>query len=119
MRILILLTCFVLYAHGADITGKWTATAPAGKKAGGNQMVFNLKAEGDKLTGTVGLGRRPAEIVDGKISGDEITFAVLAKTRKQTARLEFRGKVSGDEIKITRTGKGAKRAQEFTAKRAS
>jgi hypothetical protein len=59
------------------------------------------------------------EIVDGKISGDEISFAVVANTKKKDARLEFRGKVAADEIKITRTGKGGKRGREFTAKRAS
>jgi hypothetical protein len=110
-------------ALAADVTGKWTLTPPAGKKSGkaGREVVLNLKAEGDKLSGTIGAGRRPVEISEGKINGDEISFVVAAQNKKkQTAvRTHYRGKVAGDEIKFTRSKEGGKRGQQFTAKKAS
>jgi hypothetical protein len=123
MRYFALIAVCALSALAADVTGKWTATPPAGKKAGkaAREIVLNLKAEGEKLTGTITTGRRPVEISEGKITGDEISFVVASGGKKQqkAARLQYRGKVSGNEIRFTRTREGGRRGQEFTAKKAS
>jgi len=76
----------------ADVTGKWTAQVP-GRGGETREMTFNLKADGDQLTGSVTGPRGENPISEGK--------------------------VSGDEIKFTRQREGAERTQEFTAKKAS
>jgi hypothetical protein len=122
MKLIATLVLFAVSVFAADVTGKWTATQPAGKKGGqgkGNPVTFNLKAEGDKLTGSIDMGRRSVPIVDGKINGDEISFSAPMKTRDQEVKVQYRGKVVGDEIQFTRTREGARRSQEFTAKKAN
>src|ERR1022692_2211530 len=82
----------------ADVSGKWVADVPG--RNGTTQMTFELKADGKKLTGTVGglpnfggRGRRggggggggvaddpsaPTEraISDGKVDGNKVSFSV-------------------------------------------
>src|SRR5436309_6759826 len=92
MRKSLLITTTILLALAfaavaADVTGKWVAQV-AGRN-GTQEMTFNLKVDGGKLTGTVtggggGRGRRgggggggaaqPAPITDGKIDGDNVSF---------------------------------------------
>jgi len=105
----------------ADVTGKWVAQVP-GREGQTNETTITLKAEGDKLTGTVSGRQGDSPISDGKISGDDISFAVSRETPNGTFKMVFKGKVSGDEIKFTRSmegGQGGGRPPvEFTAKRA-
>lgn len=115
-------------ASAAAIDGNWKATmvVRAGKKAAATQervveMTLNLKADGDKATGkviTVGKKRAAtAQIVDGKVTGNSFTFTTVQKTKKGEQRLVWRGKVEGDSLKGTRGREGAKRGQDFIAKR--
>ena len=56
------------------------------------------------MTGTVeGLPTTPAEIHDGKIDGDIVTFWVNTEYQGQTYKLVYTGKVSaaGDAIAFT------------------
>lgn len=109
------LTATTLFA--ADITGKWSAevTTRNGEK---RTQVFNLKAEGDKLTGTVvGMGGREMNIEEGTISGEDLSFSVTMEFNGNTRKMQYTGKVAGDEINF-KTGQGD-RAREFTAKRAT
>ena len=64
-------------AFSADVTGKWTATME-GRNGQTREMTYNLKADGDKLTGNVATQRGEREIENGKISGDEISFTMTA-----------------------------------------
>lgn len=62
-------------------------------------VTLNLKIAGTSVTGTVeGLPTSPAEIKDGKIDGDAITFSVNTEYQGQTYKLVYKGKVSGDHI---------------------
>jgi hypothetical protein len=105
-------------AAAADVTGKWVAQVP-GRDGQTREMTFNLKAEGDALTGTVNTPRGESQISDGKISGDEISFTQTLEFNGNQMKFLYKGKVSGDEIKFTRQMEGRDRQQEFTAKRAS
>ena len=112
----------------ADINGKWVAqvTNPMGAKS---ERVFTFEASGEKLTGTianvqvsqatfeekgkpamVGILRTqnadPQPFVDGKVSGDSISFAVVSQMFGQEMRTEYKGKVAGDEIKFTMENAG-------------
>jgi hypothetical protein len=104
---------FVLSA--ADITGKWTAQVP-GREGQTREQTFNLKADGDHLTGTVSGRQRETPISDGKISGDTISFTVKMEYNGNSVEQKYSGTISGDEIKFKREG-GQGAAREFTAKR--
>jgi hypothetical protein len=106
----------VLFA--ADVTGKWTAEVP-GRGGQTRQVTLNLKADGEKLTGTIGGPAGDTEISDGKVDGGNITFTVTREFNGNTIKMNYAGTVSGDEIKfkVSREG-GEGRNMEFTAKRA-
>ena len=107
-----------LTALAADVTGKWT-TEMRGRGGQMREATFNLKADGHTLSGTVSGPRGEAEISDGKIEGDQISFTQTLEFNGNTVKLLYKGTVSGDEIKFTRTREGGDRPpQEFTAKRA-
>src|SRR4029077_7639052 len=76
----------------AKVDGKWTAEIPGGR-GGPQQVTFNFKTDGAKLTGTVTAGQAgEAAIEEGKIEGNTISF-------KQNLT------VNGNAVSITYTGK--------------
>jgi hypothetical protein len=105
-------------ASAADVSGKWNAQVP-GRNGQVRDTTFNLKADGDKLTGTMSGPQGDVEIKDGKISGDTLSFKVNLEFNGNSIVLLFKGSLSGDQIKFTRGREGADQTQEFTAKRAS
>jgi hypothetical protein len=99
-------------ALAADIDGKWV-----GKIAGmdGNEMELNytFKAEGATLTGfTTGPDGNKIDIQDGKIDGNNISFALAFGEMK----MEMKGVVAGDQLKISMDMMGT--PMEFTLKKA-
>jgi len=102
----------------ADVTGKWTAQVP-GRGGETREMTFNLKADGDQLTGSISGPRGENPISEGKVNGDEISFTQTLEFNGNQMKFLYKGKVSGDEIKFTRQREGAERTQEFMAKKAS
>jgi hypothetical protein len=63
-------------------------------------MVMNLKADGEKLTGTVGGMRGDAEITEGKIAGDDVSWVVVRNFNGNEMRQAYKGKVTGSEMKL-------------------
>jgi len=112
-----LLGLLAVAASAADVTGKWAAEV-AGE---GNQkmnITFNLKAEGDKVTGSVlmVLSGNSGEfgISEGKISGNQISF----KQAMDEMTILYKGTISDGEIKFTRErADGQGHRQPFTAKK--
>jgi hypothetical protein len=107
-----------LAAHAADVTGKWTAEFDS--QVGPQKYVFDLKAEAGKVTGKASFERMgqkgEAELKDGKLTGDDISFVEMLDFQGQTVPITYAGKIAGDEIKFTRSvGDFAK--EEFVAKR--
>jgi hypothetical protein len=116
--VLALIGALSVIALGADVTGKWTAQVP-GRDGQAREQIFNLKAEGDKLTGTVSGGRGgDVAIADGKVSGDTVSFTVTREMGGNTVKWTYTGTVAGNEIKFKREG-GPGQPREFTAKRAN
>lgn len=97
----LLLAAFVAGAlSAADVTGKWTGQFDFN----GNNvpLTFNLKSDGATLTGTVsGLPTDNAEIKDGKIDGDSVTFWLITDYEGNAVKLVYNGKISPDQIDIT------------------
>lgn len=102
----------------ADVSGKWTADAA------GTQLALEFKVDGTKLTGTVNNPQAgPAEIQDGKVNGDEVSFHLMRSINNTNTKITWNGKVAGDEIKFMRgiagaAGAAAAPATEIIAKRA-
>lgn len=109
-----LMAVFALTMSAADIDGKWKAeyTTPDGQT---RTSTFDLKADGDKLTGTVSSPRGETSITDGKISGDEVSFAVVRNMGGNEVKVLYKGKVSGNDLKLTVSF--GERSFEITAKR--
>jgi len=119
MRLAVFALClaFVGAAVAADVSGKWTAQVP-GRDGQLQDTTFNFKVDGAKLTGTMSGPRGDAEISDGKVEGDKISFSVVRNFGGNEVKLLYKGTVAGSEIKFTREG-GQGPAREFTAKRAA
>jgi len=85
--------------HAADATGTWKGKFDF--RGSSVPLTFHLTVAHGAVTGTVeGLPTTPAEIHDGKVDGDTLTFWVNSEFRGQTYKLVYTGKVSttGDEI---------------------
>lgn len=77
------------------VDGNWnlTMTTPMGDR----QATLSLKAEGATLTGTQSADGDSAEIFDGTVSGNNVSWKVSI-TNPMPLTLEFTGAVSGDSI---------------------
>jgi hypothetical protein len=86
----------------ADPTGKWTAVFDT--QIGQQSYTFELKAEGNKLTGkAINKGNGTTEIQDGKVDGDTVSFVENFVYDGNPIRIEYTGKFDGpDRIKFTR-----------------
>jgi hypothetical protein len=120
MRKLVPALLAAVSAFAAGVDGRWVAKVENRKK-GPQEIVFNLKAEGERLVGTVATGRRMREatIQDGKITGDQISFATVTKNRKtqKDNKLLWTATLSGNELKGTSQPEGRGRGRPFTAVR--
>jgi opacity protein-like surface antigen len=91
-------------AVAADITGTWVGEFQGGMGGGGQAMkiTFNFKADGSTLTGTnIGPRGDEREIIDGKIDGDNVSFAVKIDMMGNEMTINYKGTVAGDEMKLT------------------
>jgi hypothetical protein len=113
---ILLLAAVAVFA--ADVSGKWVAQVP-GRGGETREATFTFKVDGNQLTGSVSGRRGDVAISDGKIDGDDISFAQVMEFGGNQVKLLYKGKVSGGEIKFTRQREGGERSVEFTAKRAS
>jgi hypothetical protein len=101
--LLVLMVLLAFSASAADITGNWKGTAETPN--GTVERTFIFKQDGTKLTGETNsqfTGR--SEITDGKVSGDDVTFTIVAKFQDNDVKLTYKGKISGDTIKFTVEG---------------
>ena len=114
-------------ALAADFNGKWTAEVP-GRDGTPMTTTFTLKVDAGKVTGSMGSQFGDAEISNGKVDGDNVTFDVVREFNDNKITLSYAGKAQADgTVKFTRTisgfpGGGGGQApppQEFTAKKAN
>jgi hypothetical protein len=77
------------------VQGKWNITikTPMGDKSG----VLDLKTEGTALTGWLSNAEYQAEISDGKVEGNKLTWSATI-TKPMRMRFKFTATVEDDRI---------------------
>jgi hypothetical protein len=115
------LAAFSLWA--ADVSGKWTAEMQ-GPNGNARTVTMNLKADGSKLTGTVNGGRGgEAEISDGKVDGNDLSFSVVREFNGNKMTQTYKGKLDGDVIHFNMKMEGGPMGnmpeRQFDAKKAT
>jgi hypothetical protein len=83
-------------ADGAKLDGKWVTDPTAA-----GTVTFVFKLDGNVLTGTATAGPLgPANIANGKVEGDQISFQVTRKVLLSTITTKYSGKVSRDVMNL-------------------
>ncbi|HRZ47681.1 MAG TPA: alpha/beta hydrolase-fold protein [Candidatus Paceibacterota bacterium] len=102
----------------ADITGTWKAVFDT--QRGLQQYTFTLKQDGRTVAGKASVDtngqQREADLKEGKIEGDTVSFVETLSIQGNELRIIFTGKISADTIKFTRAV-GNFGTSEATAKR--
>jgi hypothetical protein len=87
-------------ANAADVSGTWKGAFDF--QGTSVPLTFHLTVAGSAVTGTVeGLPTTPAEIHDGKVDGDSVTFWVNSDYQGTTYKLVYKGKVSAGQIEFS------------------
>jgi len=95
-----------LSLFAANVTGTWKSEFDS--QIGKQNYTFTLKQDGSTLTGKanseINDQKREAELKEGKVDGDSISFAEMLNFQDNEIRITYTGKVSadGNEIKFTR-----------------
>src|SRR5512139_3852895 len=93
-----------LPAVAADVAGKWTSEFDS--QVGPQKYTYELKVDGEKVTGKAlfeRMGQKgEAELLEGKLVGDQISFVEMLDFQGNSVRIEYKGTVKGDEIAFTR-----------------
>ncbi len=110
----------------ADATGTWTWTTPGRNGGEPRKMTLNLKAEGEKLTGKLGMPNRDGEVTeteisDGKVKGDDVSFTVTREFNGNKFVAKYSGKLSAGAIKgkMDFERNGESQSRDWEAKRAT
>lgn len=114
---MVLSVMLVATAFAADVTGKWKGESegPNGQK---RETSFTFEVKGSELTGTVAGGRGgEAKIEEGKVDGDNVSFAVTRSMGGNEMKVQYKGVVKGDAINFTVTV--GDRTFDLVAKRAT
>jgi len=93
---------YTLTRPASPVAGTWEAKF---KTDDGSELLlkFDLKTDGEKLTGTVKSDQGDATITSGKVTGDDISFDVDFNGNTIT----HKGKLAGKEIKLKVNGFGS------------
>ena len=105
--LLLSLTALPLSLAAADLTGTWKSDFET--QIGQQKYTYTLKQDGTNLTGKanaeVGDQKREAELKEGKVQGDTVTFVEMMKFQDNDIRITYTGKISSsneNEIKFKR-----------------
>jgi len=130
-KLLFVVTIALVFAFSimaADVTGKWTFEQPGRGGNPGRPVTITLKQDGAKLTGEVpGMGRGgdapppPAQVMDGKVDGNNVSFTVKREMNGNTVVTKYEGVVDGDsmKLKITRDTQNGPTTTEVVAKKST
>jgi hypothetical protein len=120
LTIFLALMVLPLSIFAADVTGTWKSEFDS--QIGLQKYTFIFKQDGTSLTGKAsseaGERKREAELKEGKIDGDTVSFVEMLTIQDNEIRIAYKGMLStdGNEIKFIReVGDFAK--TEIVAKR--
>lgn len=92
------------FVHAAEVAGTWHAEFEGPR--GHQKIQFEFKTVGGKLTGKTvsqfGGGSREAEIQDGKIDGETLSFVQVLNFQGNEIRIAYIGKVGDNGIAFSR-----------------
>lgn len=78
-------------------TGNWKLSIDINGET--RELSLKLKLEGDKLTGTLGDGKRQMQLKDGKFKDGEVTFTVVRESDGDSMNIKNSAKLTGDTMK--------------------
>jgi hypothetical protein len=109
---LILAVCVVVGlsapAFAQSVAGKWTGEQQG--RGGAQPVTLEVKADGNKLTGTMTTGENSVMIQDGMVmDGGKIMFKTTQNRNGNDVTISFTGEMKGDELTLTREGGGGGR----------
>jgi enterochelin esterase-like enzyme len=90
----------------AEVTGTWKSDFDS--QIGHQYYTFSFHQDGGKLTGKanseIGDRKREAELLEGRVEGDKVSFVELLSFQGNDIRITYTGKLSanGSEIRFTR-----------------
>lgn len=117
---LLVLLAAIPAVYAADATGTWKGSIDVNGSP--LPLVMHLTAASGAVTGTIeGMPTTPAEIHDGKVDADGITFSANSDYQGQTYKLVFHGKFApaGNEIAFTVGTDDGSWSSQMTVERAS
>lgn len=116
----ILSTVLVLFTLAAgllaaDVSGQWSGDVPR-RDGGTDTTVFDLKVDGENVSGTVTTPTATYPIKGGIAQGDDVEFYIGVDMGREV-RFTYTGKVNGDEIVFVREIQSMAIRTSFVAKR--
>src|SRR5437764_5340844 len=103
--LLLSLTVLPLSVFAADLTGTWKSEFDS--QIGQQKYTYTLKQDGTNVTGKanseIGDQKREADLKEGKVQGDTVSFVEMMKFQDNDIRITYTGKISAskdDEIKF-------------------
>lgn len=98
---------------GAGLSGIWVGQIP-GRNGEMQDIAFQFTQDGTALGGKLYGDYQSTQIVEGRISGDQVTFVVIAPEQAgnqiNAARLHFTGSIKAGELELTRERESATNA---------
>lgn len=90
----------VLPVLAADFAGPWKFSyrTSSGITREGK---FDLRINGDQVTGTITSDRGTANIESGRIYGNEISFRLIRHSSYDDIEVRYEGKLDGGTLKLT------------------
>jgi len=89
----------------ADLSGTWTGVIPA-RNNELQDVTFRVVQKGDTLSGKMYRDSSAVPILDGKISGDRVSFRVESEEQVGNIfvliKYSFTGTIKGSDVELTR-----------------
>jgi hypothetical protein len=117
LKVVGIFAVFAALLLAADVTGKYTGSVDT--PDGAVPLTFNLTASGASLTGTVTATGPAAQIADGKVDGDSLSFSFVTDYHGDAIKLLCKAQVTADGLKIDMGTEDGNWSTEFLAKKAS
>jgi hypothetical protein len=96
-----------------ELSGIWMGQYPA-RNGDPIDIAFKFTQEGESLTGKLYGDYRSTPVVEGKVTGDQISFVVIAQEQAgnqiNETRMRFTGTLKAGELELTRSREGVRDA---------